>query len=310
LFFRQWDALKRHAGAHGVKLIGDAPIFVSPDSADVWARPELYLLDRDRRPTEVAGVPPDYFSADGQLWGNPLYDWAAHRRDRYGWWTERLRAAGRQADLVRLDHFRALAAAWHVPAGAPTARTGRWVPGPADDFLISIREQLGGLPLIAEDLGLITPDVLALRERFGLPGMRVLQFAFGSGPDNLYLPHNFDPTTVVYTGTHDNDTSRGWYAAAPEHERDFFRRYTGRSGDDVAWDLIRLAWASVADHAVVPLQDLLDLPSEARMNRPGVGNGNWTWRLRPDQPLRAALDRLADLTALYSRLPAKPSLTG
>jgi 4-alpha-glucanotransferase len=310
LFRRQWDALRRHAHAAGVKVIGDVPIFVAADSADVWANPKLFLLDERRRPTVVAGVPPDYFSKTGQLWGNPLYDWNEHRRTGYAWWAARLRATLSHVDLVRLDHFRGFVAAWHVPAGEATARNGRWVSGPGADFLSAMRDRLGGLPLIAEDLGEITPDVYALRDRFHLPGMRILQFAFGGASESRFLPHYYEPNTAVYTGTHDNNTTRGWWADVGEHERHFARRYLGRDGSEITWDLIRLAWMSVADYALVPLQDLLDLGPEARMNFPGKSTGNWSWRVTGDQPIRAALDRLGEFTELYARTPPGKDETG
>jgi 4-alpha-glucanotransferase len=303
LFFRQWSALKGYANSKGVRLIGDVPIFVSGDSADVWANPQLFLLDEQRRPRVVAGVPPDYFSATGQLWGNPLYDWEASRRDGYAWWLARLRATLRQVDLIRLDHFRGFEAHWEVPAGSPNAIHGRWVKGPGLDLFFAIRERLGGLPLIAEDLGLITPEVEALRDDLHLPGMRILQFAFGGAPEDRFLPHNYDRNSVVYTGTHDNDTTRGWYATISDGERHFLRRYLGRDGTDVAWDLIRLAWSSVADWALAPLQDVLDLGSEGRMNFPGRPSGNWGWRYTRDQLTPAVLDRLEELTRLYGRCP-------
>jgi 4-alpha-glucanotransferase len=306
LVFRQWEGVKRHAHRKGVRLIGDVPIFVSVDSADVWANPQLFLLDADRRPTTVAGVPPDYFSPTGQLWGNPQYDWDAMRRDGYRWWVDRLRATLHTVDVVRLDHFRGFCAAWHVPADAETAVVGEWVDGPRGDLFDVLRRALGGLPLIAEDLGEITPDVDALREELDLPGMRILQFAFGGKTEDRFLPHNYDPHTVVYTGTHDNDTTRGWYKTITEAERDFIRRYLGRSGDDVSWDLIRLALSSVADYAVVPLQDMLDLGTEARMNRPAIASGNWAWRFRREQITDFLLARLADLTTMYSRQPLTP----
>lgn len=301
LFFRQWTALKRYANEQGLKLIGDVPIFVSSDSADVWANPELFLLDEERQPKVVAGVPPDYFSATGQLWGNPLYDWAALKQTDYAWWIDRMRATLKQVDLIRIDHFRGFEAYWEIPAGMPTAQVGQWVKGPYDDLFIAMQAALGSLPLIAEDLGVITPEVDALREQFKLPGMRVLQFAFGGATEDRFLPHMYEHNTVVYTGTHDNDTTRGWYAAITESERDFVRRYLARDGHNIAWDLIRLAWASVADYAIVPVQDVLDLGTEARMNTPGTSSGNWTWRLQPGQLSHATLDRLGDLTTLYSR---------
>jgi len=302
LFFRQWYALKAYANSKGIQLIGDVPIFVSSDSSDVWAHPENFLLDKKRRPTTVAGVPPDYFSKTGQLWGNPLYDWPALKRSDYHWWIERMRAALTQVDLIRLDHFRGFEAYWEIPAGEPTAEVGEWVKGPGADFLETLRAGLGRLPIIAEDLGVITPAVEALRDDFNLPGMRILQFAFAGATEDRFLPHNFKThNTVVYTGTHDNDTTRGWYVTASEKERDFCRRYLGRDGRDISWDLIRLALSSVADLAVIPLQDILDLGGEARMNLPGTTGGNWLWRFVERQLTERILDRLGELTKLYGR---------
>jgi 4-alpha-glucanotransferase len=301
LFFSQWQALKKYANDHGISLIGDIPIFVSPDSADVWANPQLFQLDEHRRPRVVAGVPPDYFSRTGQLWGNPLYDWAEARSSGYAWWIARLKATLALVDLVRLDHFRGFEAYWEIPAGRPTAEVGRWVKAPGADFLACARSALGNLPLIAEDLGLITPEVEALRDRFALPGMRIAQFAF-SDSKNPYLPHNFVPRTVAYTGTHDNDTTLGWFRTLPPQELAYLRRYVPEvSESTVAWDLIRLVWSSVADYAVAPLQDLLSLATEARMNLPGRAEGNWRWRFRTDMVTPQVLDRLADLTELYNR---------
>ena len=273
LFFRQWGDLKRHANQHGIKLIGDLPIFVSSDSADVWANPEFFWLDEHRQPTVVAGVPPDYFSVTGQLWGNPLYNWEVLKQSGYRWWLDRLVASLEQVDTVRLDHFRGFEAYWEVPASEATAINGRWVAGPGADFFEAASRHLGRLPLIAEDLGLITPPVNALRRQFGMPGMRILQFAFGGATEARFLPHNFDRHTVVYTGTHDNDSTRGWHASMTDEERDFFHRYSATTGEDPAWDLIRMAWSSVADRAIAPLQDVLDLGSEARMNYPGQPAG-------------------------------------
>jgi 4-alpha-glucanotransferase len=309
LFFRQWHTLRDYARQHGVRLIGDVPIFVAADSADVWAHPEHYLLDERHRPRVVAGVPPDYFSTDGQLWGNPLYDWEALRHEGYLWWIARLHATLELVDRVRIDHFRGFEAYWEVPAGASTAKHGRWVKGPGKSLFEALHASLGELPIIAEDLGVITPAVHALRKRFALPGMRVLQFAFGGAPEDRFLPHNYRRETVVYTGTHDNDTTRGWYASIDEKERDFVRRYLARDGRDIAWDLIRLAWSSVADWAIVPLQDVLDLGSEARMNFPGRGEGNWGWRCSAAQLVSPALERLGVLTELYGRYrePEKPA---
>jgi 4-alpha-glucanotransferase len=301
LFFRQWQHLRQYAHEHGVRLIGDIPIFVSADSADVWANPQLFQLDERRRPRVVAGVPPDYFSKTGQLWGNPLYNWEALRASGYSWWVARLQATLEMVDLVRLDHFRGFEAYWEIPAGMPTAEVGRWVKAPGADFLRTARSVLGGLPLIAEDLGLITPEVEALRDEFGLPGMRILQFAFSDGK-NPYLPHNFVRRTVAYTGTHDNDTTAGWFAALPENERHYLRRYLPQVSEaTVAWDLIRLGWASVADYALAPLQDVFALGTEARMNLPGKAEGNWRWRFTADRLTSAILDRLADLTDTYNR---------
>src|SRR5271155_1964682 len=283
LLFRQADQLKEHAYARGVGLIGDLPFFVSPDSCDVWANPELFLLDEQHRPRFVAGVPPDYFSAQGQLWGNPVYNWDAVRATGYRWCIDRLRALLNHVDVIRLDHFRGFAAAWYVPAGASTAQSGQWVPGPGASFFQVVRTALGHLPFIAEDLGLITADVQALRDQFRLPGMRVLQFAFDGHADNPYLPHNFVSNTVVYTGTHDNATTRQWYEELPEDQRQNLWRYLNRApggSTEAAPELMRLAWSSVAALAIAPLQDLLNLGGEARMNLPGRADGNWRWRAR------------------------------
>jgi 4-alpha-glucanotransferase len=301
LFYRQWRALKDYAWQRNIRFIGDVPIFVADDSADVWINPELFLLDKRRRPAVVSGVPPDYFSNTGQLWGNPLYNWDAHKRSGYAWWTARLQAALRQVDLVRLDHFRGFEAYWEVPAGQTTAEKGRWVKGPGADFLNVLRDKLGGLPLIAEDLGVITPEVRQLRLQFDLPGMRILQFAFGGAFERRFLPHRHVRNTVVYTGTHDNDTTRGWYQTLTEDELRFLRRYAPSAENDISWELIRLAWMSVADHAITPLQDVLSLGSEARMNWPGRPSGNWRWRFRADLLTESLLDRLAELTEIYER---------
>jgi 4-alpha-glucanotransferase len=301
LFFRQWQSLRDHALARRVGLIGDLPIFVAYDSADVWTHPELFELDAQRRPTVVAGVPPDYFAATGQLWGNPLFKWEALKQTGYAWWIERLRAALRMVDVIRLDHFRGFQAYWEVPAGAATAAEGRWAEGPGGELLTALHTALGGLPLIAEDLGFITPEVDALRERFSLPGMRILQFAFGGAVEPRFLPHNLRRNVVVYTGTHDNDTSLGWYAGLTEEERTRFLRYAPHADLDPAWSLIRLAWASVANCAIAPLQDILRLGRDARMNRPGTTGGNWRWRFRESQLEATLLDRLAELTETYER---------
>jgi 4-alpha-glucanotransferase len=307
LFFGQWSRVRAGAAARGIQIIGDTPIFTALDSADVWTSPQLFQLDRKTlQPTAVAGVPPDYFSADGQLWGNPLYDWPAHAAENYAWWLARLRANFQLCDIVRIDHFRGFEAYWSVPAGAATARTGKWIPGPGLDFFRTVRAALPEAKLIAEDLGLLTPATLALRDATGLPGMAVLQFAFGGGADNLYLPHNHRANSVVYPGTHDNDTTLGWYAATDEKTRDHVRRYFRISGREIGWDFIRSAYASVANLAVIPLQDLLSLGSEARFNTPGKSQGNWTWRYRAEQLAelqRSAAPYLRELAELYGRAP-------
>jgi 4-alpha-glucanotransferase len=301
LVFRQWRSLKDHANSKGVRLIGDVPIFVASDSADVWSNPELFYLDGNRRPTVVAGVPPDYFSATGQLWGNPLYNWEASRRTGHAWWIARMRAMLQQVDLIRIDHFRGFEAYWEIPATAATAQIGHWVKGPNAELFDTLRRALGHLPVIAEDLGLLTPEIGVLRDSLALPGMRVLQFAFGDKADNPYLPHNYVHNTVVYTGTHDNDTTVGWYTTASASERDRLHRYAPWAQREVAREFMRLAWSSVADYALAPLQDLLSLGTEARMNTPGRPAGNWTWRLRGDQLGNAEIEWLGELTELYGR---------
>jgi 4-alpha-glucanotransferase len=304
LLFRQADQLKEYAHAKGVRLIGDLPFFVSPDSSDVWANPELFLLDEQLRPRFVAGVPPDYFSVQGQLWGNPVYNWDAVRETGYRWCIDRLRALLAHVDMIRLDHFRGFAAAWHVPAGAPTAQTGQWVEGPGASFFQAVRTELGHLPFIAEDLGVITADVQALRDQFQLPGMRVLQFAFDGHADNPYLPQNFVHNAVAYTGTHDNATTREWYEELPDYQRESFWSYLKRAsgtGADAAPELMRLAWSSPAALAIAPLQDLLNLGSDARMNVPGRADGNWRWRVREDMLSAQAFQWLQDLTESCQR---------
>jgi 4-alpha-glucanotransferase len=307
LLFRQGGRLKDYARAKGLRLLGDLPFYVSPDSSDVWAEPQLFRLDERCRPLFVAGVPPDYFSATGQLWGNPVYDWQALQRTGYRWWINRLRALLAHVDMIRLDHFRGFAAAWHVPAGSATAETGSWVPGPGADFFAAADAALGGLPFIAEDLGLITPDVVVLRDRFGLPGMRVLQFAFDGRSDNLHLPDNYVHNTVVYTGTHDNPTTRAWFEALPDRQRQNVWNYlkcpAGVSGD-AAPALIELAWGSAAAVAIAPLQDLLNLGSDANMNQPGRAEGNWRWRCTAAMLAPAVWQRLRDLTLVSNRASA------
>ena len=306
LVSRQGEKLREYAHAKGVTLIGDLPFFVSPDSSDVWANPEFFLLDEHRRPEFVAGVPPDYFSAQGQLWGNPVYDWEAIRETGYRWWIDRFRALLSHVDLIRLDHFRGFAAAWHIPSGAPTAQTGSWQPGPGAEFFHRVEADLGGLPFIAEDLGLITPDVESLRDRLQMPGTRVLQFAFDGKEDNPHLPQNFVNNTVVYSGTHDNSTSREWFEELTDHQREIVRskyvnQNNGRSAEPGP-ALMGLAWSSRAALAIAPLQDLLNLGREARMNTPGRGGGNWCWRFTDEMPMDEPFAWLRDLTASSKRL--------
>lgn len=304
-FVVQWRSLKTYANAKGVSIVGDAPIFIAPQSAEVWARQDLFELDPDGRLSVVAGVPPDYFSATGQRWGNPLYRWSAHAAEGYAWWTARIRHTFSLVDVVRIDHFRGFAAHWEIPASEPTAIHGRWVTGPGAALFEAIATALGPLPIIAEDLGIITPDVDALRRGADLPGMRVLQFAFDGKAENPYLPHHYEAATVVYTGTHDNDTTRGWWATASAAERVQAAAYMGQDPEQLTpgihWALMRLAWASVADTAIAPLQDVLGLGTEHRMNLPGEGEGHWAWRFGWDMVQPAHAEQLATLTRLYGR---------
>lgn len=303
LFRRQWDAVHGAARAMGIQIVGDLPIYVAGDGVDVWVYRDLFRWGRDGSADPLSGVPPDYFSPTGQFWGNPMYDWKRHKATGYAWWVARFQDAFALCDTVRVDHFRGFAAAWAVPASARgDARLGAWEKGPGAALFKAVREAHGSLPIIAEDLGVITPDVEALRDGLELPGMKVLQFAFTGGPDHPFLPHNYDsPRWVAYTGTHDNDTARGWYQSAPEGEKHQYRVYAGRDGGEPHWDLIRLAWASVARWAVAPMQDVLGLGSDSRMNTPGLPRGNWTWRA-PVLPEDAAW-RLRSLSEAYGRLP-------
>ncbi len=312
LFFRQWSTLKTYANEHGIKVVGDLPIFVAPDSADVWTNPEQFQLDKNGTPTVVAGVPPDYFSTTGQLWGNPLYNWDHMLEDGFTWWIERVRATLTVVDIARIDHFRGFAACWEIPGGDKTAERGQWVEAPGEQLFTAIKKALGEIPIIAEDLGVITPDVVALRERFGFPGMRILQFGFGSDTKNLDLPHNYVPNVVAYTGTHDNDTTLGWFhsvagegstrtAAQIKREQTFCINYLNTDGGEIHWDFIRGVWASVANTAIVPLQDLLGLGPDARMNLPNSTSGNWSWRYREGALTTEIAQRLNKLTELYGR---------
>lgn len=312
-FFRQWQALRRHCNGQGILIIGDIPIFVAHDSADVWEHPEYFDLDKDGKPRAVGGVPPDYFSQTGQLWGNPLYRWEVMAQTGYAWWIERIHATLSLVDIIRLDHFRGFEEYYAVPAGASTAIEGRWVEGPGEKLFSALRDALGDLPLIAEDLGTITPQVHALRDRLGFPGMRILQFAFSNtSPGDSFKPYNYVKNCVVYTGTHDNDTVVGWFTSSgpgdstrsPEQvnaEREFALRYLNSDGRQIHWDFIRLALSSAANTAIIPLQDILGLGSEARMNRPGGTARNWTWRFNRDDLTPELAGKLRTLTATYGR---------
>lgn len=310
LAWRQIEELKAYAQSRGIRLIGDLPFFTSPESSDVWVNPELFLLDPDLQPRAVAGVPPDYFSPTGQLWGNPVYDWKAIRQSGYQWWLRRIRALLRQVDVIRLDHFRGFAAAWHVPAGAASALEGAWQPGPGADFFHAVQHDLQCLPFLAEDLGEITDDVTALRDAFQLTGMRVLQFAFDGNPGNPFLPDNYVPNTVAYTATHDNDTTRGWYESLNTRERLIVKRMLRKQTltcSTVAAELLRQCWESRAAVTIAPLQDLLNLGSEHRMNIPGQATGNWSWQLTSGMPRQSRLQWLLELTrdTQRSAQPAK-----
>jgi 4-alpha-glucanotransferase len=304
-FFEQWQALRQYAHAHGVQIMGDAPIFIAHHSADVWARPELFELDANGRQQVVAGVPPDAFSETGQRWGNPLYRWSTHAQEGFAWWIARIRHAFVVADRLRIDHFRGFAAYWEIPASEPTAMQGRWVPGPGAALFEAIQQALGTLPILAEDLGLITPDVIELRKAFALPGMRVLQFAFDGDPNNCHLPEHHEPDTVAYTGTHDNNTSQGWWNGLPEHQREHVRRQLHTDGQNIHWDMIQAAYASVAQLAIVPLQDVLGSDGAHRMNFPGQADGHWEWRFSSsiwNEALQAEhAERLADLVRVHDR---------
>jgi 4-alpha-glucanotransferase len=301
VFFDQWLELKAYANRYHIKIIGDIPIFVAFDSADAWANQNLFFFGDSGDPTFVAGVPPDYFSATGQLWGNPLYRWDVMKTKGYRWWISRFAKTFEMVDIVRVDHFRGFEAYWRVPFGETTAINGSWKPGPGKDFFCAIEQALGKLPIIAEDLGVITPEVVALREAFNLPGMKILQFAFDSTEQNNYLPHTYEKNCVVYTGTHDNDTTLGWYSKCSPHDRNWVNLYLNTDGSDICWDFIRAAWSSVADIAIIPLQDLLGLGSEARMNTPATTGTNWKWRFTWDMIQPERCERLNMLTDMYAR---------
>ena len=303
-FAQQWTALRDYAWGHGVRLFGDMPIFVAHDSTDVWSARELFLLDAEGQPLTVAGVPPDYFSADGQRWGNPHYAWDVMARDGFAWWRRRMASQRERFDLVRIDHFRGFEACWHIPRAADSAVHGHWEPAPGEALLAALVAQSGDGTLVAENLGIITPQVEQLRERFGLPGMLILQFAFDGDARNTYLPHNHQQLNVVYTGTHDNDTSLGWFESLDQAARARVTEYLGAPGEPMPWPLVRATLASVARLAVLPLQDVLGLGSEHRMNLPGVARGNWTWQFREEQLTPALTGRLRAMVELYGRKPA------
>ncbi|HSN95420.1 MAG TPA: 4-alpha-glucanotransferase, partial [Anaerolineaceae bacterium] len=308
LFFKQWRDLRAYTNAKGIQIIGDMPFVIAMDSADAWTHPELFLMDEDLKPTMVAGVPPDYFSATGQLWGNPLYKWPVHQKQHFSWWIERLSAVLKLVDLVRLDHFRGFAAAWHVPFGNETAIQGKWIHGPAKELFSAFKKKFGDLPIIAEDLGVITEDVKALRDGFGLPGMKILQFGFTGDPDDDFLPHNYPVNCFAYTGSHDNNTAQGWYDQATTSEQAWCRKYLNAPKGPIAWPMMRALWASVAQNVVAPMQDLLGLGADARMNLPGSQSGNWSWRMA-DADLSVNLaNKLKDLNFTYARLPEEDKL--
>lgn len=300
-FFEQWRALRTYAAGKGIEIIGDIPIFVGYDSADVWSHRELFLLDSKGKPTVVAGVPPDYFSATGQLWGNPLYDWEMMERQGYAWWIERFQSLFGLFDIIRVDHFRGFEAAWHVPAKEKTAINGTWIKAPGSHLFDALSASLGSLPVIAEDLGVITPEVEELRDRYDFPGMKIVQFAFDSGPANPYLPHNHQKNSVVYTGTHDNDTTVGWYHSLSDTQRSRVSHYVGSKGNFTVERLLRTVFMSVADTAIIPLQDLMRLGSEARMNVPGTAFGNWGWRFTWDMVARDLAADVRDQIECYGR---------
>ncbi len=313
LFFRQWSELKNYANSKNIKIVGDIPIFISLDSSDVWCNPQEFKLNADGSPKVVAGVPPDYFSATGQLWGNPIYNWDTMREDGFGWWIARVKATLQTVDIVRVDHFRGFAAAWEVPGGDKTAVNGQWVNVPGKELFNALENAIGNLPFWAEDLGVITPDVEELRDGFGFPGMRILQFAFGGDTKNHDLPHNYIQNSVAYTGTHDNDTTVGWFNSGVgagstrgneqiKREHDFCLNYLNSKGEEINWDFIRAVWSSVADSAVVPMQDLLGLGNDARMNLPASTIGNWNWRCQKDDFSDEIAERLKDLTEIYGRI--------
>ncbi|MGC2237275.1 MAG: 4-alpha-glucanotransferase [Pyrinomonadaceae bacterium] len=303
LFFRQWMRLKEYANEKGVKIIGDVPIYVSLNSSDVWCNPQYFKLNKDLSPKTVAGVPPDYFSETGQLWGNPIYDWEMMKSDNFRWWIERLRSTLEMFDIARIDHFIGFVRCWEVPGGDETAANGQWVEVPGRELFEALKNALGDLPFIAEDLGVLTPEVEELRDSLNLPGMRILQYAFGGDAKNSYLPHNYIKNCVAYTGTHDNDTTAGWFYSAKQEEREFCKKYLKTNGERIHWDFIRGIFSSVADTAIVPMQDVLGLGNDARMNVPASTSGNWNWRLQKNVVTGDAITILKELTGIFDRKP-------
>lgn len=304
VFFQQWKNLKKYANSKNIKIIGDMPIFIAYDSADLWANRNLFTVDKNGKLESVAGVPPDYFSATGQLWGNPLYRWEEMQKDDYAWWRKRFQSLLELVDIIRIDHFRGFEAYWKIPGDAPTAETGEWVKAPGDELFASVEKYLGEIPILAEDLGIITPEVEALRDKFNFPGMRILQFAFGTGMEKKFLPYNYIQNTVVYTGSHDNDTTRAYFEKAKHQNNDilvFTQKYLNYYGDNICFELIRLAYSSVADMVIIPMQDVLNLGSEARMNFPGTLGGNWTWRFKWSQITPDLAITYKTLTEIFER---------
>lgn len=302
LFFRQWGKVREYANQKGIRIIGDVPIYIAHDSADVWVNQDHFHLDKRGNPTVVAGVPPDYFSNTGQLWGNPIYRWAVQEKLGYAWWIKRIGMMLAQVDLIRLDHFRGFAAYWEIPSEEETAINGKWVPGPGKALFDSLQKGLGKLPFLAEDLGHITQDVYDLRDGYGFPGMRIMQFGLEEGEDHDYLPHNYPPNCVAYTGTHDNDTSAGWYAKADKGVKQFAGSYLNSDGEEIAWDMIKALWESQALMVIAPFQDFLGLGSEARMNLPGTTEGNWRWRVQPEMMDNKLVLKLRELNKEAERL--------
>ncbi len=307
-FFKQWTKLKKYANKKGIKIIGDIPIFIAYDSSDLWANKKYFSVDKKGKLETVAGVPPDYFSATGQLWGNPLYKWIEMEKDNFSWWIKRISKTLELVDIIRIDHFRGLDAYWEIPGDAPTAVTGRWVKAPGKKLLETIKKELGDLPIIAEDLGLITKSVEELRNHFGFPGMKILQFSFGPNGDNKFLPHNHIKNCIVYTGSHDNDTTKGFFINERENNTGLYewaQKYLNYYGDNITYELIRTAYASVADTVIIPMQDILELDSKARMNFPGKLGGNWTWRFDWDQVHETIPETYRNMAEMFDRPPKK-----